>query len=114
MSLQQLLSGDPSRNATVYLAIGILSLVKAIGVRKDSTRFRRELIDAGLFIGIGLVMRRYARVKAEKRAELKSELPSWLVGDDESAGFQSAVKQRIGTEPEPTSSVSERAKRLVS
>lgn len=77
MALQRLLSGDPARNSMVYLAIGGLSLAKAIAVRNDRDRFRRELLDAALFIGIGLVLRRYGKVKAAKRAELREAIPEW-------------------------------------
>ncbi len=81
MPLKQLLGGDSSRSATIYLAIGGLSLLKAIAVRNDRERFRRELIDAGFYLGIGLVLRQYSRLKAEKQAELQSQLPDWIAGE---------------------------------
>lgn len=40
----------------VYLAVGVLSLLKAIALRNHERRSRRELRDAGLFLGLGLVL----------------------------------------------------------
>jgi len=97
MALTRFLSGNTKRSSTLYLAIGVLSLLKAIAVRNDSERFRRELVDAGIYLGIGLVLRQYSRLKAEKRAELQSQLPDWVAGQPEqseptSTGLRSLVK----------------------
>lgn len=109
MALQRLLSGNPSRNAKLYLAIGGLSLVKAIAVRNDRERFRRELVDAGMFIGAGLLLRQYSQLKEQKREELESQMPDWAVGiaESESAkqGIRAAANRLQGqseSEPEPT------------
>ncbi len=115
-----MLSGDPSKSSKVYLAIGALSLAKAIAVRKDRERFRRELLDAGLFLGVGFVLHRFSRMKAQKRQELESQLPNWAadVMNSESAsrGVQSLAKQRLagGSEPEPEPTLRDRARGVIS
>lgn len=119
MELQRLLRGDPSRNATIYLAIGAMSLVKAIVLRNDRQRFRRELMDAGLFIGVGLLLRQYSEMKAQKEEELRESLPSGLVDAFEAGGGTDAVldalqRFRSGSEPEPEPSFGDRARRVVS
>ncbi|EMA40924.1 hypothetical protein [Halobiforma nitratireducens] len=111
MALQRLLGGDPSKRSKLYLAIGGISLVKAIAVRNDPDRFRRELRDAALFLGVGFALQRYSKLKAEKRQEIESSLPSWLVGGDagrtgdtgiDASALRTAAKRRLsGTEPEP-------------
>ncbi len=105
MSIKRLLTGDPGRTSLVYLAIGGISLAKAIALRDDRTRFRRELADAALFIGIGLALRRYATVKARKQAELESMLPDWLRGGETTAmepTVRDRVQARLGDRPEPS------------
>ncbi|MFP8953400.1 hypothetical protein ACLI4Z_10555 [Natrialbaceae archaeon A-arb3/5] len=122
MELRRLLSGDPSKSSKLYLAIGALSLVKAIAVRNDSERFRRELLDAGLFIGVGIALRKYSQVKAEKRTELESQLPDWMagfVGDESttsSQDLQTRAKQRLQgrSEPESDPGLRDRARGFVS
>lgn len=118
MALRGLLSGNASRNAKIYLAIGVVSLVKAIALRKDRQRFRRELVDAGLFIGVGLALRQYSQLKAEKRAELESSVPDWAIelaaSEPAKQGVRTVATQRLGGEPEPEPSIGQRAKRLVS
>ncbi|WP_049928946.1 hypothetical protein [Halopiger goleimassiliensis] len=117
MAFKRLLSGDPSRTSKLYLGIGILSLVKAIAVRDDRERFRRELVDAGLFIGIGVVLRRYSQMKAEKRSEIESQVPDVLldVAKSETArrGIRNAAQRRFGSEPEPEPGIRDRARALV-
>ncbi len=115
MALQRILSGDASRSSKLYLAIGVLSLVKAIAVRNDSERFRRELVDAGLYLGIGLVLRQYSQIKAEKQAELESQLPDWVAGGgtEDAAGLRSLAKARLGSEPEPEPSLADRARSVI-
>ena len=44
-------------DAKWYLCLGVLSLLKAVGVRHNRRRFRRELLDAALFLGLGLLLR---------------------------------------------------------
>ncbi|MFC4540759.1 hypothetical protein ACFO5R_02305 [Halosolutus amylolyticus] len=117
MALQRMLSGDPSRSSKLYLAIGVISLVKAIAVRNDSERFRRELVDAGLFLGVGLLLRQYSRIKAEKQAELESQLPDWLAGGSsaQSSGLRSMAKGRLGgeSEPAPEPTLADRARDVI-
>ncbi|SEQ77867.1 hypothetical protein [Natrinema salaciae] len=120
MALQRLLSGDPSKSSKVYLAIGALSLVKAIAVRNDRERFRRELFDAGLFLGAGLVLRRFGRMKAQKRQELESQLPNWaadmVTSESASRGLQTLAKRQLrsGSEPEPEPTLGDRARSVLS
>ncbi|RQG93215.1 hypothetical protein EA462_03205 [Natrarchaeobius halalkaliphilus] len=126
MVLKRLLSGDPSKSSKLYLAIGVLSLVKAIAVRKDPNRFRRELLDAGLFLGVGIALRKYSQLKAQKRSEIESQLPNWLgdVGGSEGrfdsgsestvTGFQSRAKERLQGRSEPEPSLRDRARGIVS
>lgn len=127
MALQRLLGGDPEKRSKIYLAIGGISLVKAIAVRKDPDRFRRELRDAALFLGVGIALRQYSQVKAQKREEIESSLPDWLLGGagDGGAGgqgidttaIQKAAKQRFGgeePEPQPESGLRARARGVLS
>lgn len=99
----------------IYLAIGLLSLIKAIAVRNDSERFRRELIDAGLFIGVGLLLRKYSTIKAEKRREFTEGLPDWIVDErsGQLGGLGTVVSDRFGGEPEPEPSLRERARGVI-
>jgi len=118
MALQQLLRGDSSKRSKVYLAIGALSLAKAIAVRNDRARFRRELLDAGLFLGVGLALRQFTKVKAQKRRELESQLPDWVAdavtSDAATTGVRSLAKQRLGrSEPEPEPTLRHRARSVL-
>jgi len=115
MALQRLLRGDPSKSSKVYLAIGALSLVKAIAVRRDRDRFRRELLDAGLFLGVGLALRQFDRMKTQKRQELESQVPDWVADAMSSeaarSGLRSIAKQQLGrSEPEPEPTLRDRAR----
>ncbi|OVE83498.1 hypothetical protein [Natronolimnobius baerhuensis] len=119
MALGRLLSGDPSRSSKLYLAIGGLSLVKAIAVRNDQERFRRELLDAGMFIGVGLLLRQYSQMKEQKRAEIESQVPDWAISlaGSESAkhGVRTAARRlQSRSEPEPDPSIRDRARAVVS
>ena len=118
MALQRMFSGDPAKSSMLYLAIGGLSLAKAIAVRKDPDRFRRELLDAGLFIGVGLVLRRYSQLKEEKRAEIQQQLPDWLSSDSGAgrsrSGLRERAKRRFSEEPQPEPTLREKAQRVLS
>lgn len=117
MDLRRMLTGDPARSSKLYLAIGAISLVKAVALRNDSTRFKRELLDAGVFIGVGLLLRRYGKMKAEKQRELQNQLPDWLAGGEDqaaSSGLRTMAKRRLGSEPEPQPTVADRAMELIS
>lgn len=101
----------------LYLAIGGLSLVKAVMVRNDPERFRRELLDAGLFIGVGLVLRRYGKMKTEAREEILESVPDWAARQvtGEPATGRSRAGRLFGSEPEPEpeQSFAERARRVL-
>ncbi|WP_254532168.1 hypothetical protein [Natrinema gelatinilyticum] len=121
MALQRMLSGDPSKSSKVYLAIGALSLAKAVAVRKDRERFRRELLDAGLFLGAGLALRRFSQIKTEKRQELEAQLPEWavdaLTSEPASRGVRTIARQRLGgrseSKSEPKSTFRDRARTVL-
>ncbi|WP_252699828.1 hypothetical protein [Natronosalvus vescus] len=122
MDFRQLLTGDPGRSSWLYLGIGTVSLLKALAVRNDRTRFRRELLDAALFLGVGLALRKYSTLRAEKREELRESVPDWVLAQlegepkGEGAGLAATAKQRFGgTEPEPgpKSSIRTRAKGVI-
>ncbi|ELY65537.1 hypothetical protein [Natrinema versiforme] len=117
MALKGLLSGNPSRNATLYLGIGVISLAKAIAVRNDRNRFRRELTDAAMFIGVGLALRRYSQLKAEKRQEIESQVPDWAIdlatSEQAQRSVRSLAKQRMGRQSEPEPSLKDRAQRAL-
>ena len=118
MSLQRLLGGDPRRQSLVYLAIGGLSLAKAIAVRNDSDRFRRELREAVFFIAVGLVLRRYATMKAQRRQDVLEAVPDWILGGPSSESgtsrplWRSWQTERTDSSPEPT--YRDRARQLLS
>ncbi|WP_126664035.1 hypothetical protein [Haloterrigena salifodinae] len=120
MALKGLLNGKPSRNAKLYIGIGLISLVKAVAVRNDRNRFRRELTDAAMFIGVGLALRQYSTLKAEKRREIESQVPDWAIdlatSEQAQRGVRSLAKQRLGRQPEPQaeSSLKDRAQRVLS
>ncbi|WP_436346307.1 hypothetical protein [Natronorubrum sp. FCH18a] len=118
MALGRILSGDPSKSSKLYLVIGGLSLVKAIAVRNDQERFRRELVDAGLFIGVGIALRKYSQLKDEKRAEIESQVPDWAIGlatsEPAKRGVRKMAKQRLGSQSEPEPTVRDRARGLLS
>jgi len=80
-----------------------------------------KLLDAGLFLGVGYVLRRFSRMKAQKQQELESQLPNWAadVMNSEAAasrGVQSIAKQRLAgkAEPEPEPTLRDRARGVIS
>lgn len=119
VQLKSLLTGNPSRTSKLYLGIGLLSLVKAIAIRDDRNRFKRELLDAGLYLAIGIALHRYARFTEQKRAELESQAPDWLtgfVGNEGGSSGQGPVGRLTGrTTPSQSesASVSERVRGMV-
>lgn len=115
MSPKRLLTGNPGRNGLIYLAIGGVSLAKAIALRNDSQRFRRELADAALFIGVGLVLRRYATMRKQRREDIEEMIPEWVLGGGEGGGpsLGRLVKRQLGEAEEPSPSMSDRARRMI-
>ena len=117
MQLKSLLTNNPSRTSKLYLGIGVLSLVKAIAVRNDSERFRRELFDAGFYLAIGLVLSRYAAFVERKRTDLESQVPEWLVdltgGEGGSAGRPGPLARLAPEEASESASTSGRVRRLL-
>lgn len=78
MVLRTMLAGSTKRSAWIYLAIGGISLIKAIALRNDDERFRRELLDAGVYIGLGLLLRRYGEMARERSASMRERVPEPL------------------------------------
>ena len=117
MSLQRLLGGDPRRQSLLYLAIGGLSLAKAIAVRNDSDRFRRELRDAVFFIVVGLALRRYATMKTQLRQDVLEAAPDWILGESSTSESDSSrwrSWQATGTDSSPEPTYRDRARQLLS
>ena len=118
MNLGRILSGNPSRSAKLYLGIGVVSLIKAIAVRNDQQRFRRELVDAAMFIAVGLALRQYTQLKEEKRQEIESQVPDWAIdiatSEQAQQGVRSLAKRRLGSQSEPEPSLKDRAQRALS
>ena len=118
MNLGRILSGDPSRSAKLYLGIGVVSLIKAVAVRNDRQRFRRELVDAAMFIGVGLALRQYSQLKTEKRREIESQVPDWAIdlatSEQAQQGVRSLAKRRLGNQSEPEPSLKDRARGVLS
>lgn len=71
MPLTDLASRFDERHAAVYLAVGLLSLGKAIALRNDGRRSRRELREALLYAGGGLALLAYHRRR--RRGERSAE-----------------------------------------
>lgn len=118
VQFKSLLTGNPSRTSKLYLGIGLLSLIKAIAVRDDRTRFKRELADAGLYLAIGVALHRYARFTEQKRTELESQAPDWLtgiVGAEEPSSSQGPVGRLTGgtTSQSESSSVGDRVRGML-
>lgn len=117
VQLKSLLTGNPSRTSKLYLGIGLLSLIKAIAVRDDRNRFKRELADAGLYLAIGVALHRYARFTEQKRTELESQAPDWLTGivGSEPTSSQGPVGRLTGgtTSQAESSSVSDRVREML-
>lgn len=56
-----------------YLVVGVLSLLKAVAVRRNQGRFKKELADAGLFIGLAALIR-----YVEGSGDSSSQRAAWL------------------------------------
>lgn len=85
----------------MYLAIGGLSLLKAFAVRGDKKRFRSELTDAALFIGVGLLLQRAKKRRSKKTKnvdEIAKQLGKQFAGGD--SGSRSDRKGRSKSLPE--------------
>ncbi len=80
MEPTQLLDGASTRSSAFYVAIGVLSLAKAIALRHDRTRFRRELLDAGLFLGVGVLLAQLTRGEGGSESTVRDQLPEWADG----------------------------------
>ncbi|MFC7239391.1 hypothetical protein ACFQS4_14460 [Saliphagus sp. GCM10025317] len=114
MNPRQLLTGDPKRSSMLYLGIGAISLLKALAVRNDKRRFKRELLDAALFLGVGIALRKYGSLREQKQQELRESVPDVLLqaleGDGSGDDFASMAKKRFGRESEPEPEPSLRAR----
>lgn len=94
------------RNPSLYLGIGVLSLAKAALLRRAGRSARRDLRDAGLFIGAGLALRSYQR-----RRRAGAETASGEAGSDEDAagGEERNAEETdaVGTDAEETDETGE-------
>lgn len=117
MALTGLLRGNTGRTAWIYIGVGALSLVKAIALRNDRNRFRRELFDAAVFLGVGLALRRFTTMKRQKRDAVREAVPSWLGGDQPTPdGIRERAMDRFaGPQPDTREqrTLADRARRLV-
>ncbi|MFC7237041.1 hypothetical protein ACFQS4_02150 [Saliphagus sp. GCM10025317] len=97
----------------LYLGIGAISLLKALAVRNDKRRFKRELLDAALFLGVGIALRN-GSLREQKQQELRESVPDVLLqaleGDGSGDDFASMAKKRFGRESEPEPEPSLRAR----
>ena len=64
-----------SNDWRVYLLVGVLSLAKAIVLRRNRKRLGREVTDAAVFIAIAAGLRYVQRDRPERRRE---GAPDWL------------------------------------
>lgn len=77
-----------------YLALGGLSVLKALALRNNRRRFRRELLDAGLFAGVGLLLYRLEggsgsqSSRSDRWSQLGQTALRSLGGGDQSTGEQ--------------------------
>ncbi|MHB9286854.1 hypothetical protein ACKVMT_07410 [Halobacteriales archaeon Cl-PHB] len=109
MSLLSLPSRLDERHATIYLAAGVLAALKAVTLRNDRTRFRRELREAALFLGLGLVLRTYHRRSGSEADDAEDETA-------EAAGTEPAVEDADVAEAsadESSSRLERTARRIV-
>lgn len=93
MSVLSSLTRIAKTDSKWYLLLGLLSLLKAVGVRHDSRRFRRELLDAGFFLGLGLLLR---KVEGKRSSKSSSSSGSTSKTGSGASGLQSKVRSLRG------------------
>lgn len=81
----------------------ILSLLKAIGLRHDRVRFRRELLDAGRFLVIALVLRKVEGPHNRYRSAVGrlSRKKSTKTKKAKARAKAASIRRRLKREPEP-------------
>lgn len=95
------------QNPTLYLGVGVLSLAKAGVLRRIGRPVGRELRDAALFIGAGLLLRTYQRRRkarteaAEEPERTDSTADTESAGDAETDGADDSEDVREPTADEP-------------
>lgn len=122
MSLLSKVTRVAKTNSKWYLFLGVLSLLKAVGLRHDKRRLRRELMDAGLYLGLGLLLR---KVESKKKAKTSSKQAKGKSSKKSSKSSKSSKKQSAngsgiaslkaklsGEEQEPESKVDQLRRRL--
>jgi len=105
MSITDAIRGGGT-DAKLYFAVGGLSLLKALAVRGDKTRFRSELSDAALFLGIGVVLQRAEQRRSAKLGDvdrLRQEVRRQFGREEESSGLRHRARKRLGREQEAES-----------
>lgn len=101
-----------TKSGTRYLAAGVLSLGKAAALWGNDRRVRRELTDAGLFIGAGLLFR-WLRGGESPKKRLRERLP----GGEPSVADRARRQLRSGKESDRRAqarALRERARRKLS
>lgn len=115
MSLLDVLSRLDERSATVYLAVGTLAVLKAVALRNDRKRFRRELREAALFLGLGLVLRTYHKRRSASTDEDQPATDAEGAATETAAG--SAESDRTDgtdvTDEKPRTRLERTARRIV-
>jgi hypothetical protein len=109
MSIRSAVAGLAKTDSKWYLFVGVLSLLKAVGVRHNPRRFKKELLDAALFLSIGLLLRVAedggGSKEAPKRTSNAGRKPSPTDGSaDRVRAATDAIRGRLSnSDAEPTS-----------
>lgn len=101
-------------DAKWYLFLGVLSLLKAVGVRHDRRRLRRELLDAALFLGLGLLLRAAqgrgsssgstsdSSVRSKVRSKTDGRSSSSSKSGGKLASAKASLRDRFSDDPDTT------------
>ncbi len=94
MPLRTVIPRIMKTNSRWYLAVGVLSLLKALAVRHDQRRLRRELLDASLFLGIGILLRKIEARQA-KDSTARSILRTFQSKTPEGSSLSEQIRQHV-------------------
>lgn len=100
MSRVSLLGRVVKTDSKWYLALGVLSLLKAVGVRHDRRRLRRELLDAGTFLALGL-LRRQVEKRTKKAGGKRTALRRSVEKRAKSGGSGDSLFERVERQTRP-------------
>lgn len=93
MSVRQIL--QLRMDSRLYLVLGGLSLLKALLLRGDPQRSQQELRDAGLFLGIGLVLHKTETWKQQHTPTAWNRLQERLPQESPAPGRRERLRQRL-------------------